>query len=114
MGLSMFSSSCGSNPNSVLPNPNPKRFKILKVASFGVFVACRVHYPDCTTYGGEKILVYRMTDGWLFRQKELDPHFLENESSPIARFPATEEGWEDAMNFVQQKNGQPSRNQEQI
>jgi hypothetical protein len=105
MGMSMFSKSCGSNPNPALPNPNPKRFKILNVAPFGQYVACRVRYPDCTTYGGEKILVYRLTDTWLLYQKELDPHFLENDSSPIARFPATPEGWADALVYVETKIG---------
>jgi hypothetical protein len=106
MGLNIFSRSCGSNPDPALPNPNPTRFRILKVASFRRHVACRVHYPDCTTYGGEKILVDRLTDAWLFCQKELDPHFLENEFSPIARFPATDEGWEDALVYAQQKDDQ--------
>ena len=109
MGLSMFSSSCGSNPNPMVPNPNPKRFKVLEVASFRGYVACRVHYPDCTTYGGEKILVYRLTGTWLYRQKELDPHFLENDRSPIARFPATKDGWADALAYAQMKSGHSTK-----
>lgn len=102
MGLSMFSSSCGSKPNPTLPNPNPKRFAIKALESVGLFTVALINYPDCTTYGGDKILVYYCQPHHIERLKEIDPHFLElgKALSPIARFPAHDKGWEHAVKFA--------------
>ena len=58
---------------------------------------------DCTTYGGEKVLVYRARNFEVVGQKELDPHFLERGFSPIARSPATRECWRDAIAYAEAK-----------
>jgi len=88
----MFSSSCGGNPNPALPNPSPRRFKIVIANQVGDYCVCRINYPDCPTYLGYKVLVYKADAEHILRRKELDPHFLEGGFSPVARFPATREG----------------------
>jgi len=68
------------------------------------FMLLIVNYPDATTYGGDKILIYKREDEFdvldMLKQKELDPHFLEDRLSPIARFPSSEEGFKMAMKFI--------------
>ncbi len=103
MGLRIGFSDGPSVVNVKLPNPDPHRFRLLETMTFGHYTACRIHYPDCTTYGGEKVLVYRATNLQVAGRKELDPHFLEHCFSPIARFPATKEGWADAMAYARAK-----------
>lgn len=98
MGLKLFSDS-SSSPKA-LPNPNPARFTIKRIEAVGLFTVCLIHYPDCTTYGGNKILVYYCQPHHIERLRAIDPHFLEGELSPIARFPANDKGWEHAMAFA--------------
>lgn len=100
----MFSSSCGSKPNPALPNPNPKNFTVRVANQVGEYCVCLVRYPDCTTFEGDKILVYKADSTKILKRKELDPHFMEKGLSPVARFPATDEGREDAFAFVTMKS----------
>jgi hypothetical protein len=104
MGLNLFGSSCASCRTSVQeprPNPNPRNFKITDITSVGKYVIAKVHYPDCTNFEGNKILVfYNTTVGEVMRQGVLDPHFCEERHlSPIARFVPTPEGLVMAMKF---------------
>lgn len=87
------------------PNPNPFRFKIEATKPVGRYVVVHAHYPDCTTHGGHKVMVYDDA-GELERalaKKHLDPHFLEdpNTLSPVARFPGNAAGWRDAVDFAE-------------
>lgn len=75
------------------PNPNKYRYTIEGLEKMGGYVLVLVHYPDCTTFKGRKIMLYRDTDD-LTKRTDLDPHFLEHEWAPIARFPANDEGLE--------------------
>jgi len=91
------------------PNPDPKRFEILTHLSLvcGLYLVVRIRYEGCTTFEGEKILVYRgVSFENLKCQGSLDPHFSENTKfhSPIARFVPTTEGWDMAVAFVFQHN----------
>jgi len=109
MGLSLF-----SNGHTSAPNPDPKNFKIETVSIAKKkcsIVVVEAIYPGCTTFGGRKILVY----GAELKQfalrspeypKELDPHFSETGLSPIARFPATDEGLSDALAYADWKSKQ--------
>lgn len=88
-------------------NPNPKNYSRLTIKEFvGKVTICalEVNYPGCTPYAGNKILVYRATKTVIESRLELDPHFLENDTSPIARFPFTYEGWQDAQKYAQKKS----------
>ena len=103
--------SCGASVNTPYkvqtksPNPDPKRFEILTHLSLvcGLYLVVRIRYEGCTTFEGEKILVYRgVSFENLKCQGSLDPHFSENTKfhSPIARFVPTTEGWDMAVAFV--------------
>lgn len=71
-----------------------------------------VRYPNCArcAYEGNKVMVFldtAPTDA-LFWQK-IDPHFrkqvktLTEAPSPAARFPASEDGWKDALAYAATK-----------
>lgn len=86
---------------TLAPNPDPKRFKIVKGISLDMkHILLVVHYPGCTTHGGNKILIVKGNPEDIVNRKEIDPHFLENDTSPIARFPATFDGEVNAMWFL--------------
>ena len=89
-----------------LPNPNPKNYEIQSNYQIGKFLIIQIKYLDCINYEGIKILVFKTTMEKLMAQKNIDPHFCDNKKfiSPIARFEPTQEGWEDAVNFVKFKN----------
>lgn len=75
-------------------NPDPKNFKVLKVCQINKHLVVKVNYPNCTNFGGDKILVFlNRTDKSIIMAKELDPHFADDENSPFARFKPTNKGW---------------------
>lgn len=104
MGIKIFSSSVYDGTNVVLPNPDPANYEILGSEQYGNYLLVQIKYPNCTTFEGIKILVYKdITIHKLRRQKIIDPHFSNNKQfySPIARFVPTEEGIELARKFCQ-------------
>ncbi len=96
--MKMFSES-----SRIAPNPDPSNYQIRQGQMVGKYAVVQIQYPGCTPYGGMKILVYRKTLEFLNKQTELDPHFLETGLSPIARFPSTVEGIQDAISFCEMK-----------
>lgn len=82
------------------PNPHPFRFRILATKQHGPFLLVMIRYLDAKTFGGEKLLVYRATASEFWTRKEIDPHFLGVDGDPIARFPPTPQGREDAGAFI--------------
>lgn len=104
MGLGLFkpSSCCTGTYSPPTPNPNPKNFHILHHAVMGRYVLLIVKYPECTTFEGKKILVFRDVGIKTLRaMTEIDPHFCDDHThpSPVARFRPDEQGWEDAVRF---------------
>lgn len=96
--LKLFSS--GSNPQP--GNPDPRRFTVKRAMGYGDYwVRLWLNYPDCTNYGGDKILVYEGYHHKELRPGPLDPHFIESGISSIARFEPTERGWEMSFYFLQ-------------
>ena len=77
-------------------NPNPHRFRVLEVQKCGKAVVVKVNYPDCLNYEGNKILVFDSYDKFdiLRTCGTLDPHFVADENSPVARFEPTLRGWQ--------------------
>ena len=75
-------------------DPNPARFEIVSVESFGSHVVATVRYPDARNFDGVKVAVYRATDAELRAAKWLDPHFSEKPGPlvPVARYEPTERG----------------------
>src|SRR5271165_5205412 len=104
MGIKLFSDD-PSVKKYEPPNPDPKNFKILYSLEYRnlnkvIISVLEIHYTGCIPYQGNKILVYDKDVYTLNRLSELDPHFLENDTSPIARFPANEQGRKDALEFA--------------
>lgn len=103
MGISLGGKSCLLNYNyedgrSTIPSaPSPTRWQIIESYERKNAHALRLHYPDCTNYEGVKIVVY---SGKFKELSERDPHFSEEENSPIARFRPTELGWKLACDLV--------------
>lgn len=75
--------------NNKNPNPDPLNWTILEMKQFRNAYVLKVRYPNCSNFEGIKIMVYK----GVFKPTEfLDPHFFEDENSPIARFKPNKEG----------------------
>lgn len=80
------------------PNPNKYRFEIEKYQKINRIYVYLVQYPDCTTFDGYKVIV---SDRYITNNdEEFDPHFLED-NGIIARFPGTEQGYQDGIKFAE-------------
>lgn len=103
MGMSLFSSTSEDccKKTDTTPEPNPFDFEILEEYEADRAIALKVRYPHATEYNGIKILVYAIIHkGWIYDTKKLDPHFLEGEISPIARFRGDDLGWTLAKSMI--------------
>ncbi len=90
----------------VLPNPDPRKFNIEKIAQTGTYICALVNYPGCTNYEGRKILVFENTSEQdLTEATTLDPHFIEG-GNLKARLRPDDEGWEDALLLARIKSEQ--------
>jgi hypothetical protein len=100
--------------NGLTDTPDAKRFEVEDVEEASGHLVMKVRYPNCAkcSYEGLKVLVFenvRMKD--VIRWKTIDPHFRDaspkdwsEAPSPIARFPASDVGWKDALQFVDYRN----------
>jgi hypothetical protein len=117
MGIRIFSSGsktctpCGdwvtvTKETKTTPNPNPFRFELKNVYNTANYMMIVVNYPDATTYEGDKVLIYKRSDEpevlKMLLDENLDPHFLEDSLSPIARFPSSDEGMKLAFKFIKE------------
>ena len=100
MGMPPFSGRCRTNysPVAVPPNPDPSRWKKLDARIFQNAYVVKVKYSDCTNFEGVKVLVFK--GQFVPLPEYLDPHFADNDRSPIARFKPDEDGWEMALEFA--------------
>lgn len=103
MGLiRLFSAPSAPGHTPVPPEPQPHRFTIQRLKPMGKHTIAWVHYPGCTTYRGNKLLVFSVPPSVIRGATLLDPHFIEgNPLSPIARFPASPEGEQHAVLLCQ-------------
>lgn len=74
MGIKLFSDSTPSI------NPDPYRYKILRSYYDGHLLL--VNYPDCTSFGGNKLLLLKEPH----KDGPLDPHLLSESHVVLARF----------------------------
>jgi len=86
------------------PNPDPKKFTIVKTYEVrgwaAKFSALLIKYDGCTNYEGHKVLVFKYPLSTIESLKEIDPHFCDTgHISPIARFEPTSCGWRYAIGF---------------
>lgn len=95
-------------------SPDNSRFQVEEIEEVGNFLVMKVLYPNCAkcAYEGNKVMVFEgVTIKDAFRWRKLDPHFRKgalpppiNEAPPpIARFPASTQGWADAMAYARSK-----------
>jgi len=111
--------SCSSHPSnryryeSTPVTPDAKNYSIEDVARVGRNLVMKVKYPNCSScaYEGTKVLVFlKVTELEALKWKEIDPHFRDPKRtmaarapSPAARFPASNEGWNDAVEYAKTK-----------
>lgn len=108
MGFKLFSdsSSCTSRftkDTLTAPNPNPFNYYIRSIEQVKGNVVAQIVYPDCTTYEGMKIILFKNADvGKLKNLSAIDPHFLEDceEYKVFARFEPTQEGYNAAITLA--------------
>lgn len=102
--------------------PNPDEFSVEDVEQVGHNLVIKVRYPGCARCDFDrcKVMVYlgaQLQDAILWRR--IDPHFraplttmqltgkpLREAPSPAARFPASAEGWADALAYAKRKEPQ--------
>jgi len=94
--------------------PDAERFEIIDMVRCGPHVVLKVKYPNCSrcSYEGTKVMVYLdVSESQIIRWRKIDPHFRENRNNlppreapgPAARFPASDEGWADAIAYAERK-----------
>lgn len=94
---------------ALLKEPDNSQFEIMECLELSNGLVLKVRYENCPScaYEGTKVLVYegrRTAD--VLKWRIIDPHFSDKVSgarvapSPTARFPASEEGWRHATQFL--------------
>ena len=81
------------------PNPDPRTFKVVEEAPYGNYLMAVIAYPGRTTYNGRKVMVFKGIRS-LRGRETIDPHLLETEDAPIARFTGDVKGVMRAMMFM--------------
>ena len=100
MGFKWFSDTPSSIRTPDPVDPRPDKFRIEHIDQHGDFVVALVNYPNCTTFKGQKIIVWEgATKDEVMRMSLIDPHFLES-NKIIARFRPTVKGWRYAMKLI--------------
>ncbi len=94
--------------------PDSSKWELVDFLESGSYFIAKVKFQSCehAGYGGHKVLVFKATTKEAILWRRMDPHFKEVKSdifnktvapNPIARFPASSQGWEDAKVFVRYK-----------
>jgi hypothetical protein len=75
-------------------DPNTHKFIILDYIEKSGGILVKIQYPNCTNYEGIKILLFKdKTIKQIQAMDSIDPHFLINDTSLLARFVPTDSGW---------------------
>lgn len=61
------------------------------------FALAIINYPDVKKFNGVKVAVYKVADWKALNKNQVDPHFYDDASSPIARFKPDDLGLELAI-----------------
>lgn len=99
--------------------PDIAAYTIEAVEQVGPHLVLKVHYPNCKrcSYEGVKVLVYlNVSSLAAMRWRKIDPHFTDptitrpptEAPGPSARFPASEDGWRDAIAYAESKRADAS------
>lgn len=97
--------------------PDVDKYEIEDVSRVGRNLVLKVRYPNCSkcAYEGSKVMVFlNVSEAEALKWRRIDPHFRDpkaarqkNEApAPAARFPASPEGWSDALVFAQGKSSE--------
>jgi hypothetical protein len=101
--------------------PDPSVFDLEDIRVIGTAIVAKVRFPNCSScsYEGNKVLVYEGVSALdVAKWRKLDPHFREQPKGPrdskvapppAARFPASKEGWERAIQFARLLDGSSSK-----
>lgn len=94
--------------------PDKEKFEIIDMERVGPHVVLKVLYPNCAkcSYEGNKVMVFlNVSEKDMIAWRVIDPHFrnpavaVKREApSPAARFPASKEGWSDAIAYAHGKD----------
>lgn len=95
-------------------SPTPDDYEVEEVEQIDPHLVLRVRYPSCSAcaYEGSKVLVILgATPVQAMKWRRIDPHFRDpgkardarEAPSPAARFPASVEGWTDALAYARGK-----------
>ncbi len=95
-------------------SPDANRYEVVEAVEHYGNLVMRVLYPNCSAcaYEGQKVMVFvgvSLTNAILW--KKIDPHFRDPKiktprteaPSPSARFPATTDGWVEALAYARSK-----------
>lgn len=94
--------------------PDSANYQIAEVERVGQHIVLKVTYPNCAkcSYEGNKVMVFLdVAEATVIRWRIIDPHFRDpkvkvdstSAPSPAARFPASPEGWRDAITYARSK-----------
>lgn len=94
--------------------PDSSKWELVDFLESGSYFIAKVKFQTCehAGFGGQKVLVFKATTKEAILWRRMDPHFKEVPKQalskteapvPIARFPASLQGWEDAKVFVRYK-----------
>lgn len=97
-------------------SPDVENFEIMDAVQCGTRMVFKVKYPNCSScaYEGTKILVYEnVTPLIALKWRRIDPHFADPRlkrtatmaPAPMARFPASDAGWNQALWFATNYKG---------
>jgi hypothetical protein len=95
-------------------SPDANEYELIDTVRVGEHLVVKVRYPNCSkcAYEGVKVLVLlNVAEMAAIRWRRIDPHFRDpaivlkphEAPSPAARFPASNEGWSDALTYARGK-----------
>lgn len=108
------------NKSKSATTPDSQNYEVIDAHREGTHLVLKVKYPNCAkcSYEGTKVMVFlNVTEKDIIMWNQIDPHFgdpkekrTKNQApSPAARFPASDEGWKDAIAYVVRKRPSAKR-----
>lgn len=99
--MGTFRKTCSTAPTQSAPNPDPSRWMLINKWEFAHAYVLHVEYCDCTNFEGRKVMVFAGEYHEAMLLMRLDPHFSEDDRSPIACFKPTPDGLRLAAAFAE-------------
>ena len=95
--------------------PDSEKYEVVQAERVDAHLVLKVLYPNCAkcAYEGHKVMVFlNVTEADVLRWRKIDPHFRDPKAarapreapSPAARFPASPDGWCDALTYARGKD----------